>query len=323
VNFVAQRLRAPPLRRSLLGHSAFLGLLISTFGLTSFCRGSVVYNTGFEQSEGYNMGFELIGQQGWIGVGTGGTDVYSQNNNQLGLIGFWSPTSDSETFTSVWRPINVTSIPSNALVRFSVQMTIIDSGNGSRDEFRWSAYNASSNRLFTLAFDNDFLDMYYILSDGSSFNVNAGTFRNGINYNLVISMDFPRNRWNATLSGLDLQINKPITVNGAPITLGDMDAVWLYHDPELPGDNYMLFDNYKVSLDVPPSLQISRRTNSVVVRLFGQNGDKYALDSNSTLLPNGWLPVTPTNTLTSGFFDTTNSLPSASGQRFYRGRLVQ
>src|SRR2546422_6024801 len=134
-----------------------LALILLIAALPQLCRGSTIFSTGFEQSEGYNMGFTLVGQQGWVGVGTGGTDVFSQNNNQLGLIGNWAPTSDSETFTSVWRPINLTTIPSNGIVRFAVDMTIIDSSNGSYDDFRWSAYNASSNRLFSLVFDNDFL----------------------------------------------------------------------------------------------------------------------------------------------------------------------
>ena len=70
-----------------------------------------------------------------------------------------------------------------------------------------------------------------------------------------------------------------------------MDAVWFYNDPSAPGDNYMLFDNYKVTLEStnPPSLQIFRPANNAfVVRLFGENGQKYVLDRSVTLLPSSW-----------------------------------
>src|SRR5262249_25421167 len=150
-----------PLERSILWF--FISIVVAL--LSPFCRGASipVYNTGFEQSQGYNQLFELIGQQGWIGVGSGQTGVFPDafQTNQVAFIGHYTPASD-ESFTSVWTPLNVPTIPAGYIARFSVDISITDSMNREYDEFRWSVYNTNSDRLFTIVFDNYSLGVLYI-----------------------------------------------------------------------------------------------------------------------------------------------------------------
>ena len=38
------------------------------------------------------------------------------------------------------------------------------------------------------------------------------------------------------------------------MNLGDIDAVWLVYDTTAPGDNFMLFDNYRVTAEALPMI---------------------------------------------------------------------
>jgi hypothetical protein len=285
---------------------------------------TVIYRTGFETNEGYNYNFELIGQRGWTGAGTGGNGI-TRDSNQQAYLGLFPPTSDSETSSSVWKPIDLAPPPSGSIVKFSVDLAITDSLTSPfhRDEFRWSVYNSIGDRLFSVGFDNGTLEIFYSLSDDSAFNTGF-TFRNNDFYNLVILLDFAHNRWNASLGGIDLEVNEAIAVGPLPLNLGDADAVWVYHDPTAPGDNQMIFDNYSVVIEssAPPSLQvISAANGNLRFRVLGENGAKYVVDRSTALTTNSWVPFV-TNTVTAGHFDVTNAIPPAPSQRFFRARWL-
>src|SRR6185503_3423069 len=133
-----------------------------------------VFNAGFEASEGYSQFGSLAGQKGWLGSGTGGDGIYPEFSNQYAYIGFYPPSSGNELYTSVWHPLNVPLIPAGYIVRFSVDMRIVDSiDRFAFDEFRWSVYNTNGNRLFTVIFDNDSLGIFYITSSGTTFQTPA------------------------------------------------------------------------------------------------------------------------------------------------------
>ena len=310
---------------------------ISSFGLLAACAlllllppiafagSTVIFSAGFEQSEGYIAGFPLDGQRGWVANGTGGNGVLSGVNQQV-FLGYNAPLSDSETSTTVWKPLNYGSVLSNSILKFYVEMAVIDSSPGviDRDEFRWSVYNTNDDRLFSLIFDNGSLEIFSFLSDGTTYDTGI-SFKNGVSYTLVILMDFAQNRWNASLNGSDLKINGPISVNPqVPLTFGDVDAVWFYTDPANPGDNYMLFDNYRVSLEsaTRPTLQsISATNRQFRLRLFGENRVGYAVEASSTLASNSWVAIA-TNIVSSGSFDLVDPMQPPPSQRFYRGRWV-
>ena len=113
---------------------------------------------------------------------------------------------------SVWWPANFTpdtnSLP---VVRFSVLTSVIDSDNFFYDDFHWSVFNRAGDRLIALDFDNNDLNVYYLLNDNSGYHATGVAFTNEIIYNLEIIMDFARNRWSATLDDTPLVAELPIS----------------------------------------------------------------------------------------------------------------
>src|SRR5437899_2962761 len=289
----------------------------------AFAGTTVIFSTGFEQSEGYLVDRTLVGQQGWMVNGTGGEGVRFDISQQA-YVGYAGPLSDSETSTTVWKPLNYGSVPSNSIIKFSVDMVVFDSTSQAldRDEFRWSIYNTNDERLFSLIFDNVSLGIFTFLSDETTYDTGF-SFRNFVSYRLVILMDFSRNVWNASLNGLDLNINSPISVNRqVPLTLGDVDAVWFYTDPLYPGNNFMQFDNYRITLEsgTAPTLQnISATNRQFRLRVFGENGVRYAVEASTTLKTNNWFAIA-TNTISGGSFDLVDPMQPPPSNRSYRAR---
>src|SRR5262245_15111411 len=112
---------------------------------------TVLYETKFEPTEGYKLDQDLAGQRGWQMDGSGGNGLIDNLFEGMGLqayVGF-QPPRDSNTVTSVWRPVDFNPAPANnPMVRFTVKFTIVRSKVGSQDDFRWSIYNTNSVRLF-------------------------------------------------------------------------------------------------------------------------------------------------------------------------------
>src|SRR4030095_5413914 len=220
---------------------------VFTAGAATNLESRVLYETRFERSEGFNPYQSLAGQGGWVRQGSGGNGLVSDfitGEGQHAFIGFGAPTNDN--FLNVWRPVNYAPGPTNPpVVRFTVAMLIGDSSSTNRDDFRWSVYNAEGNRLFTLDFENSTLGINYLLDD-DRFVSTGWTFTNELTYQLEIVRDFTPNQWSATRTGEMIVTNQPITTVGAPLNFGDVDAVWAIREPGKAGDNFMVFDNYKL-----------------------------------------------------------------------------
>jgi len=287
-----------------------------------------IFSTQFEAAEGYSMSFDLVGQNGWLGFGSGGNGLetnYFVGLRQQAFIGYFPPDPGDDQLT-VWRPINFAPIPTNiAFVRFSVLMNIVDSSNTNYDNFYWSVYNAQGDALFTIDFDNYDLGIYYLLDGTNDFVWTGEGFTNDDTNTLVITMNFLQNSWSATFDGVLLATNQPITTTGAPRNLGDIDAVWSVYDTNAPGDNYMLFDNYRITAEVvpppAPRLQTLGRTvdGQFLLRVLGQSGARFAIDATTNL--SQWTAL-KTNVITDGYFDYVDSSAPAFTRRYYRARWV-
>jgi len=149
-------------------------------------------------------------------------------------------------------------------------------------------------------------------------------FTNDVTYKLQLTLNFARNRWSAALDGTNILKDLPITTTNAPLTLGDIDAVWAVFDRAKPGDNYMVFDNYQVATEplvARARVQaLSRVTNGAFpLRVFGQSGSSYAVESSTNLV--NWNPR-ETNIVIDTSFDYTDNKAGPQGRRFYRARLV-
>jgi hypothetical protein len=295
--------------------STFFILVFNTHGVVA----AVVYSTGFEASEGYTANLNLVGQNGWVQVGSGGNGLITgefPGQGQQAYIGFSSPAPNDDSLF-VYQPINK-DLPS---AQFSVTMSVFDSTNANWDDFHWDVYNQDGDLLFGLGFDNFYTNVYYYL-DSTNSRVSTGLeFANGIAYPLSLALDFANNLWSATFNGALLATNQPITTLGSPLNLGDIDAGWVVFDPNNPGNNYMVFDNYLITASLPsPRLRLLGVLNRApVLRLSGTPDMAFAIEASTNLA--SWTPL-KTNIAEGGSFDYVDDGAVGLPRRFYRARWV-
>jgi len=290
--------------------------LVSNYARAS--TGLVIYQTGFEANEGYNTNLDLVGQNGWVGAGSGGnglvTDFFPKRGQQA-YVGFAPPNAgDSNLF--VYLPLN----RNVSQAHFAVTMAIADSSNTNYDDFYWTVYNRHGDPFFILDFDNADFRLYYAL-DGTNAWVWSGLkFSNAVPYNLTMDLDFAANRWSATFNGATVASNKPITTINSPLNLGDIDAAWVIKKPNTPGDNFMVFDDYSVSGAVaPPQLRmLAASPGLAALRLYAETDNRFAIEASTNLA--NWVAL-KTNTATGGSFDYVDNTTGMRG-RYYRARWV-
>jgi hypothetical protein len=290
---------------------------------------NVLFSTRFEASEGYSTNAALVGQNGWQGFNSGELDNgilngFIAGEGQQAYLGFGRPPNTQQQVFA-WHPINYQPA-SNTVVRFSVSQAINDSSNGGYDYFFWSVLNQAGKSLFSLVFDNYTTNIQLQLDDNSMISSGVSFAPNKV-YRLQILMDFPRNLWSATLDNSLLATNQPITKTGAARDLGDIDAIWQIADSNLPGDNYLLFDNYAVTAETPELsgpfslfvLSHPKPGDPLSLRLSGASGSTYVIEAAPDL--SAWIPLT-TNVAFNGGFDFVDTQTKSFSRRFYRARLV-
>jgi len=250
----------------------------------------VLFETGFEQFEGYRVDRDLAGQNLWVAIGDGGNGLLASADGfsgQVAYVGFAGGTND---LLNLFRPVSLTpagnSLP---LVRFTVSFQIFDSTTNAPffDDFRWSAYNTLEQRLFTLEFDNERLEINFALDDGAGFKFTGVSFRSGDIYDLTIDMNFARNRWTASIGNLVVVNSLPITTKGSLLDLNEIDAVWSLRQPRAPGDNFMVFDDYRIVAtpleEIPPTVEpVGQLQNGAfIVRVLGEPGVTYSVEATT------------------------------------------
>jgi hypothetical protein len=315
------------------------GIAVIVFGCLALTRTvaqsvipQIYYATDFEVSEGYRPDLTLVGQKDWVGFGSGGNGIITNFFDGLGnaaYIGYFPPTSTNDESLSVFRQLGYQPDAQHpALVTFSTWMQIQDSqSTTNRDDFRWSVYNSEGQRLFSLNFDNTSLLVSYQLDDTNGFISTGNIFTNDVAYELVVTMNFSRNLWSASANGKNIVNSKPISTKfNARLDLGDVDAVWFLQDPKTPGDNYMVFDQYQVTVSalssIPPSLVgLSRLADGrFLVRLLGEPGLTYLIEASPNL--QNWSALQTITAPASGSIDLLDETSTNAPSRFYRARQV-
>jgi hypothetical protein len=304
------------------------GLLALCFGIVtvglstgpSFAAMPVVYQTAFERSQGYDTNLDLVGQNGWVGAGSGGNGLvtgFFPGRGQQAYIGFAPPNPGYDSLF-VYRPIN----RNLSQAQFSVTMAVADSSNAQYDDFYWSVFNQQGDQLFTLDFDNSALRVNYALETSTNWISSGLTFTNGVSYPLTMSLNLVANHWSATFRGVLLATNQPITTRGSPLNLGDIDAAWVVYDTNAPGDNFMVFDDYQVIGVVPsPQLRVlSFVGQAPTLRVSGQTNTAFALDASTNLV--SWAALRTNVVAPNGYFDYVDNGAVGLRRRFYRARWV-
>jgi C1A family cysteine protease len=205
---------------------------------------SVLYSTDFE---GFPAGVGALDtHDGWRSTdadASGSSGVVSANT-QMGWIGF-NPTAAETVY--VFRPVNYDPVAAGTpLIQFSVDWAVHDSTFAAYDRFGFALFNTVGDYLALILFDNATMDIHR--ADGSGTLTPVGAFANARTYRLQAFLDFAANRWSATLDGAALFTDQVLHAGGAALTLGDMDAFWAPRTVGSPGDNYMVFDNYRLAL---------------------------------------------------------------------------
>jgi hypothetical protein len=288
----------------------------------------VLFYTGFEAAEGYDASKNLRGQRGWLGEGSGGNGLVRDFFEGLGQQAFvgYAPPAPKDEVLSVWRPFNVPApTPDRPVWKFSVWMQIVDSTNGEYDDFRWSAYNTEGHRLFSLDFDNATLEINYLLDDGQGFRSTGFTFSTEVIYRLEIWLNFARNNWQAVMNGQVVVDAQPITTTGARLDLSDIGAVWALRTKGRPGDNYLLFDEYLLTIEptdhIPATLELVglNARGEFELYLHAERNRTFALDVSADL--KDWTPLA-TNRLAEGYWFFTDTTAPGYPVSFYRAREV-
>lgn len=305
-----------------------VSLAATLFAVPAPAADRVLYSTGFEPVEDFQSGLTLVGQGGWIGSASWGnglvTGVFADRGQQA-FVGFNAPTNTGGVLNA-WRPLDYTPGGTNPpVVVFTTRLAVIDSTQAgpSRDRFRWSVYNRAAQRLCALEFDNDTLQINYALDDGAGFRDTGLTFTNSALYELELRLDFGANRWAASVTGVTLVTNQPLTTVTNALTLGDIDAVWELTNPAVPGDNYMAFDDFKVAATggvppAPPRLDALQYLPPAgfLLRVTGRPGVSYVVEGTTNLT--AWTAL-KTNAAPDGVFEY---LDATGGRpwRLYRAR---
>ncbi|SVB15514.1 uncharacterized protein METZ01_LOCUS168368 [marine metagenome] len=300
------------------------------FGLATCALGQerTVYYTGFESEQDYDVEFTLIDQDGWLGEGNGGNglmDNYFEDMGQQAYIGYWPPEEAAEPFTSLWRPVDGIG-PEETRITVTMLMMIVDSTNDRRDDFRWTLYNDNVRRLMTLDFDNETRNINYALDDDVFLPTEYG-FEHEAVYELKFVMDFASNSWTVSVGEEVLVDSKKLTTTGAALTFGDLGPSWIIRNPEAPGDNYMVFDEYRITAEIrdeipetPPTLEWagSLINGRAKLRLGGNATTNYTVEASDDL--KNWTSIETTkleDTWKEVLIDTRGHT-----QRFYRARAV-
>ena len=306
----------------LLGSMATVSLYAQSVAGAS----TVLYQTGFEFIEGFSGA--VVERGGWTGTDAGGNGLISgifPGDGQHAYIGLVAPQDPEAAFVNIWKPINfLPPSASESLVQFSVLMQIIASSNEHPDDFRWSVYNTAGTRLFTLDFDTSALEISYSLDQPTDFVSTGFGFDTQGSYDLTVWMDFGRNFWSASLNGVIIANSKTITAAGAPLNLGDIDAVWAIRQPGSPGNNSMVFDDYEITvanvLSIPPTVEPLGigANHAFIVRIFGEENLNYNVEATTDWLH--WESVGIFKAPSGGFFDYEDSAALQTSSRFFRAR---
>ena len=323
------------------GVTGTVGVTVTAAGLTSNAvnfqvtqpGGDAIYATDFSTfPDGPNA---IGGTDGWSAApeGDGSSGTFSPAGfptlGRSAFIGFNPPSDD---FVGIWRPLNRDPLgEGKPVVEFSVDLAIFDSTNGVFDIFSVRFYNAASQLVATVTFDNRNLDIH--TWDGVGFRDTGSNFENGVLFNLSGSINFATNTWSAQMVSsspgsvhVPLFADIPFHSGTRAKDLGFVLFAWQLDDlsGQSAGDNFMLVDNLAVrfgsaSMGVP---RITRTWMSGGGRTFNMTwqavaGYSYRVRHSGDM--KSWFTGLPNSVFTTAAGQTQHTFSdgSGAGSRFY------
>ena len=286
-----------------------------------------ILSTSFESAEGYEAGFLLGGQAGWARFGTGGSGIVTNfwsDQPQTAYIGFAPPT-DGSPVSAVARKLNYRPQPGPlSHVHFSARVAVYDSDGGKtsqKDLFLWSFSNIDGVILFSIVLNTRDHRVGYSLGKAAPVPTQI-LFTNQQPFALSVEMDFASNQWSARFDDREIVADQSLGNDEVIKNLGGLSAIWGLTDPQLPGNDFMIFDTLRVVAGAGAgasqslnSLAIKSAMGVALVRFIGQSNTPYAIESSEDLRT--WKSI---RTLTSsdGIVDFADPDSGAATHRFYR-----
>jgi hypothetical protein len=314
---------------------AVVGLwLLAT--LPSPAAPQTLYQTEFEAVD-FDPAYSLDEQDGWIVSGTGGSGIYVDGlfGGASAFVGGYPPTN-TNTETTVWRPLDRDVVAEgHPVVLFEVNFAIWDSTTNApfADEFRWSVINRSGRPLCQLVFDNFDFHVSQV-SGGAVAPVDTlQTFQTNTAHTLRLRLDLANNQWSALLSNQATRVvsvlatNLPLAPAGTALDLGDVDGSWVINDYLNPGDNFMEFDGYRVTVEGVGLFQIGavhlEPDGTPVVEVAGEEGADLLVESSAAIgdAAATW-QVVGRGTVHAGGFVLADPASRGATARFYRARVA-
>ncbi len=242
------------------GYSGASGSVV--LNLTPSSTPSVVYATDFDA---FTTGAgQLVGQEQWAEwhapATSGAQGVLAQGipgQGRGGYLGFGAPSFGTDTTSTsvyVYRPLNFDPVAEAVpIVQVRADVYIVGSTNGRNDVFRLSLYNKQGSPLGGFNFDTATLQVS--TGNGAAIATSNATFAFNTRYTILGTFNFTTKRWTARMNGVNLTVDSAFAVGVTTgVDVGDFDFVWTLTNAErLPGDNFIVFDNFAITADAEPS----------------------------------------------------------------------
>lgn len=304
------------------------------------CYAIVLYETDFED---FTPGPDkLAGTDGWEATLTGQQlhgidDEIIPGLGKTAFLGFAPPRipPTSPPTVSVFRPLNFDPIAQGRpMIQFEALIAIADSRDDPetpaideslrRDRFLVTVYNRAGDPLASVIYDNRLSTFGLWRNDGANSTDSELEFIIEEPQFLLIRIDFESNSWSAFLDGIPVFTDAEFNASGKTRDLGTIAAEWTLSNRLVPGDNWMLFDDWIVEAKRKPTqpfhihgIEITP-DNLIQLTYAADEGFTYRIERSADLkswseLQNS--PVTATaNDPTAIHIDAT----PADGVRFYR-----
>lgn len=326
--------------------SGRLALLLScawcaaTISLAGENERVVLYQTDFAD---FPVGDgELAGRDGWLSthpeeIVHGIVDDFAGEGNRSATIGLLIPET-TDKFISVYRPVAYDPLAKGTpLIEFSASVAVFDSNETTTyDSFHFSVFNNEDDLLAGVIFDNTEESFGIWRSDGIEFVHTGISFEHSVVYALSFIIDFEANTWTAMLDDEFLFRSAPFSNTGKLLDLGDVAAEWEITDTDDPGDNWLLFDDWRIAVvgsggsnnqgePLVAVTRFQRRPNgNIALRWSAAPNARYQVEASTDLTT--WNARLPGSLVTTGDGETEaafidNSAASA-GARYYRVRSL-
>lgn len=214
----------------------------------ALARAGELYATDFAE---FPLGDDkLVGTGGWLGTnkGEGVHGVDDSAIPRLGKAAFLGFNPPSTNYVTVYRPLEAQKVPPvGAIVEFTTTLAVADSSNGGFDRFLITVYNTEDDFLAAVLLDNTLVDFGIWASDGDFDTDTSVAYETDVLFDLRVVIDLARNKWSAYMDGGVVFKDWTFTASTVRRDLGGIAAEWEIVNTRRPGDNWLLFDNWKIA----------------------------------------------------------------------------